>query len=303
MHSNSPAESDALADRPGTLYIVATPIGNMEDITIRALRVLECADLIAAEDTRHTGRLLGRHGLKGRLVAFHEHNEARQAPVLLARLAAGLSVAVVTDAGTPGVSDPGFRLVKQAVDSGIPVTPVPGASAAIAALSVSGLPTDTFTFVGFTDRKRGKRRRRLEAIRDFPGTLIFFESPKRLVALLRDLLAELGNRQAVLGREMTKLHEEFLRGSLRQMLDLLAARPEIRGECTLLVAGTPEEASADLNRMIPELTRRLDAGYASLSQLAREVARNTGVPRKLVYEEALKLQRKTKSHDDKNGSL
>ena len=273
----------------GTLYVVATPIGNREDITLRALRVLEEVDLVAAEDTRHTGRFLAHHRIRSRLVSLHEHNEIARITQLLAELEAGRSVAVVSNAGTPTVSDPGFRLVQAAIGSKIRVVPIPGASAAITALSVSGLPTDEFHFVGFTARKKGRRRQQLEQLADSSSTLIFYESPRRIGKLLDDLVICLGDRQAVLGREMTKQFEEFLRGRLTDLQQALAERSTVKGECTLLVTGRemgPVVAPADIEVAL-HLEQRASGG--SLTACAKVVARRLGFPKNRVYAAALAM--------------
>src|SRR6266852_5445816 len=196
----------------GTLYLVATPIGNLEDITHRAVRILREVDLIACEDTRHTRRLLDHYGIARPVTSYHEHNETARAEELVARLAAGTNLALVSDAGMPLVSDPGYRVVAAAVRAGIPVVPVPGASALVAALAASGLPTDSFYFVGFLSAKSGQRARALEAVRDQTATLVFYEAPHRILDALEDVERILGPRQVVVARELTKVHEEFLRG-------------------------------------------------------------------------------------------
>lgn len=218
----------------GTLYVVATPIGNMDDISSRAKNILASVGRIAAEDTRRTGLLLKRLGIKGDMVSYHEHNEAARTPQLLQALDSGMDVALVTDAGTPAISDPGYRLVKAAADKGMTVSPVPGPSAVIAALSVSGLPSDRFLFEGFLPRKKG-RQTRLRSLAGFKGTVILFESPLRLAATLRDVLEHFGNRRAVVGRELTKLHETLLRGTVEELLEAVETRAP-KGECVLLVA-------------------------------------------------------------------
>ena len=218
----------------GTLYVVATPIGNMDDISGRAKNILASVGRIAAEDTRRTGLLLKRLGIKGDMVSYHEHNEAARTPQLLQALDSGMDVALVTDAGTPAISDPGYRLVKAAADKGLTVSPVPGPSAVTAALSVSGLPSDRFLFEGFLPRKKG-RQTRLRSLAGFEGTVILFESPLRLAATLRDVLEHFGNRRAVVGRELTKLHETLLRGTVEELLEAVETRTP-KGECVLLVA-------------------------------------------------------------------
>jgi 16S rRNA (cytidine1402-2'-O)-methyltransferase len=221
----------------GTLYVVATPIGNLEDITLRALRVLKSVDLIAAEDTRHTRKLLTHHGISRPLVSYHDHNKIRQAPHLLALLQQGQSVALVTDAGTPGISDPAYYLLQTLLPHAIPVVPIPGPTAAIAALSVAGLPTDRFVFEGFLPTKSGRRQQRLELLRDEARTIVLYESPHRLVRLLQEVVVHLGpERRVVVARELTKRFEEILRGTASEVLDTLQNRT-VRGECTVLIAG------------------------------------------------------------------
>ena len=221
---------------PGTLYLVGTPIGNLEDLSPRARRILESVDVLAAEDTRHTGLLLGRFGLKRSMVSYHDHNKNERTEDLVARLRGGASVAVVSDAGSPGISDPAFTLVRAAVQGGLRVVPIPGASSALCALEVSGLPTDRFAFEGFLPRKSGRRRARIEELRPDPRTLIFFESPHRLKAALADLLQGLGNRPASVSRELTKKFEETRRGTLSELLRWVEEQPP-RGEFVLVVGG------------------------------------------------------------------
>src|SRR5437879_4267392 len=220
----------------GTLYVVATPIGNLEDLSIRAARILREVDVIACEDTRHTRLLLQRYGITTPMVSYHEHNEPARAQELLRRLEAGESAALVSDAGTPVLSDPGFALVRQAIAGGIPVVPLPGPTAITAALSVAGLPTDRFMFLGFLPRKAGERRRALLDIARIPWTLVMFEAPHRVVHTLRDLRAVLGDRQVAVMRELTKKFEETVRGALSEVTDRMAQAPP-RGELTLVVAG------------------------------------------------------------------
>jgi 16S rRNA (cytidine1402-2'-O)-methyltransferase len=223
----------------GTLYVVATPIGNLEDITLRALCVLGSVDLIAAEDTRHTRKLLTHHGISRPLVSFHEHNQHRQASRLLAMLQEGRSIALVTDAGTPGISDPGYVLLQTLVPHAIPIVPIPGPNAMIAALSVGGLPTDRFVFEGFLPPKGGRRRQRLEALREEPRTIVVYESPYRLLRLLQDIVTHFGaERRVVLARELTKRFEEIRRGTASALLETLQKQP-VRGEYTVLIAGRP----------------------------------------------------------------
>jgi len=229
-------EIDDMAPEKGTLFIVATPIGNPEDISPRALSVLKSVDLIAAEDTRVAGRFLKGHGIDTPLVSFFEHNEIRKMEGLLEHLGAGASIAVISDAGTPLISDPGYRLVRAAQERGIKVVPVPGPSAVMAALSVAGLPTDRFLFAGFPPRKAGKLERELRELSELPYTLVFFESPHRLMKTLEAMRDPFGGRTVVLCRELTKPYEEILRGTPGALISALAGR-KIRGEVTLIVEG------------------------------------------------------------------
>ncbi|HET7295215.1 MAG TPA: 16S rRNA (cytidine(1402)-2'-O)-methyltransferase [Vicinamibacteria bacterium] len=276
---------------PGTLYVVATPIGNLEDVTLRALRVLREVDLVACEDTRRTGRLLKAHGIPARTTSFFEHNERWKGDRLLDELRAGRSVALVSDAGTPGISDPGFRLVRDARAAGLPVVPVPGPSAAIAALSVSGLPTDRFLFVGFLPSRAGARRRALEALQDRTETLVVYESPVRLRDTLVDLAAVLGDREAFLCREATKVHEEYRRAPLVALGVALAEQEDVKGEVVLVIAGRGEdEARTDES---PEAVfRRLFEGGLGRREAAKRAARLTGLPAREVYRRTLGSQRR-----------
>jgi len=220
----------------GTLYIVSTPIGNREDITLRALRILKEVDLIAAEDTRHTGLLLRHFGIQTPLSSYFEGNELRKRDLILSRLKQGDRVALVSDAGTPGISDPGFRLIQLVIENQIPVVPIPGPSAAIAALSISGLPTDAFFFKGFLPHKSKKRRGLLEQLEEVRETIIFYESPHRIIETLKDILDILGNREMVLARELTKIYEEVLRGRVSEIQGQITGR-KIKGEMTLVISG------------------------------------------------------------------
>lgn len=290
MPSTSSTDSRMGSPPPGTLYVVGTPIGHLEDITLRALSVLAAVDLIAAEDTRTTGRMLARHGIATPRTSYHEHNETRRTPELLQRLKGGASIALVSNAGTPGISDPGYRLVAAAAEAGLRVVPIPGPSAAAAALSVSGLPTDAFLFLGFLSKKAGKRRSQIDALASDGRTVILYESPRRIRPLIAELRAVLGDRRAVLAREMTKVFEEFLRGRLSAIEAALADRDEIKGECTLILAG-PEDPCLEPRQELPQAIRRaLAAGGGSLSELARELARRYGLPRQTVYAEAMRIK-------------
>lgn len=222
--------------KKGVLYIVSTPIGNLEDITLRALRVLKEVDLIAAEDTRHTSILLKHYEISKPLTSYFEGNELKKKEFILSKLQAGEKVALLSDAGTPGISDPGFRLIKAAIENKIPVIPIPGPSAIITALSISGLPTDSFLFKGFLSHKSKKRREQLEQLKEIKETIILYESPHRVKETLRDILEILGDRDIVLARELTKLYEEVLRGKISEILNKIEAR-KIKGEITLVISG------------------------------------------------------------------
>jgi len=274
-----------MSDTParGRLYVVATPIGNLEDISLRALRVLSEAPIVAAEDTRHSRALLARHGLERALLPLHEHNEEREARRLVDRLCAGESVALVSDAGTPLLSDPGYRLVRLAAEAGVEVVAVPGASAVTAALSISGLPTDRFAFEGFLPARGAARRNALEALRGETRTLVFFESSHRIADSLQDLEAAFGaGRRATVCREMTKQFETVLRGSLGELRQRVADDPDQRrGEFVLVVAGSeaaPGAALTDAVRLARELVPLIGA-----SQAARTAARLTGASRREIY--------------------
>lgn len=274
----------------GVLYVVGTPIGNLEDITLRALKTLEEVDLIAAEDTRNTRHLLARHGINRPLISLHEHNEDRRAGELISKLDNGAAIALVSDAGTPTLSDPGYRLVKDATAVGIKVVPIPGPSAAVAALSASGLPTDAFLFLGFPPRKRAKRLKFLQHVAKENPTLIFYESPKRVAGLLADLQEIMGARRAVLCREMTKTYEEFIRGTLNDVAGEVQNRRELKGECTLLVEGLQrgeEIPPEELRGIVAQELAREDIGVSALS---RQLAEQYNIPKKRVYAEILKVK-------------
>jgi len=269
------------------LYVVATPIGNLGDITVRALETLAAADLVACEDTRVTAVLMKRYGLAAPLLAYHEHNAERQRPRLLAALAEGKRVALVSDAGTPLVSDPGFRLVQEVVAAGFRVVPIPGASAVLAGLVAAGLPTDAFLFAGFLPAKGGQRRRRIGELVQVPATLVFFESPHRLAESLADLAAGLGpDRPAAVARELTKYYETIERGTLGSLAERFAAAAP-KGEIVVLV-GPPVERAASAE----EADALLAAALASLpaSAAAADVARATGLDRRTLYRRALALK-------------
>ncbi len=273
----------------GRLYVVATPIGNLEDITLRALRVLKEVDLIACEDTRHTAKLLSHFGISKPRESFHEHNEVARTPRFLEFLRNGKNVALVSDAGTPLISDPGYHLVAQCRKEGIEVTPIPGPAAAVAALAGSGLPTDSFFFVGFLPARKEARKRRLEEVASVPATLVFYESPHRLLASLEDMISVLGRRQTCLVREITKVHEEWLRGDLREVLDVLQARDQIRGEITLVVdRGAPRAEAGECPQSIEEhVEAEMLRTGATRNEALKSVARQRGISRRQAYQQLM----------------
>ena len=273
---------------PG-LYLVSTPIGNLRDITLRALDTLRAADLIACEDTRVTRKLLTAHGIHGRLTAYHDHNAAEAGPALIARMEAGGVVALVSDAGTPLISDPGFRLVGEASARGVPVTVLPGASAPLAALVLSGLPADRFHFAGFPPPRQAARRRFLLALADIDATLVLLESPRRLAAALADMNEVFGPRPAAVARELTKLHEEVVRDDLGSLAEKYATEGAPRGEIVVLV-GPPDEEQATSEA---EIDTRLGEALATMSvrDAAAVVAEATNAPRRAVYRRALAVSR------------
>jgi len=271
------------------LYIVSTPIGNLEDITLRALRVLREVDIIAAEDTRNTSKLLSHYEIHKKLISCHEHNEVNRGRELIDKIQKGCKVALVSDAGTPCISDPGFRLVSTAVSHGVKVVPVPGVSASIAALSVSGLSTDSFVFAGFPPKKQGKRKKLLESLSEDFRTLIFYESPHRILKFLSEVTDVLGDREASLSREITKLHEEHVRGNLSDIYKKFDDRNSIKGEITLVVSGKPKiqkELSGDLES---EIKKRLKDTGIKKSVLAKEISKEFNLDRQTVYSKILKI--------------
>ena len=267
-----------------TLYIVATPIGNMEDITLRALRILDEVSLIAAEDTRKTGRLLSAFGIKTPLTSYHEHNKISRLPSLLEHLE-GEDVALVSEAGMPGISDPGYELVVAVIGRGIRVEPIPGASVLVTALAVSGLPTDQFMYVGFLPRRKGQRRELLQEVEPQRGTIIAFEAPHRLVATLRDILEVLGDRRIAVCRELTKMYEEVFRGTVSGAIDHFS---QPIGEFTLVIEGKPEEKPVLVDSMIEELRRLKRKGVTAKEAVAR-ISGASGVSKKEVYRAWLRL--------------
>jgi 16S rRNA (cytidine1402-2'-O)-methyltransferase len=269
----------------GVLYLIATPIGNLEDITYRAVRLLGEADLIACEDTRQTRKLLDHYGIHKPTISYHEHNEAERAAELAERMLAGQTVALVSDAGMPLVSDPGYRLVRAAIENGIPVQPVPGPSAALAALAASGLPTHAFYFGGFLPSKPGQRAKTLEALAGETATLIFYEAPHRLMEALEAIEAALGARPMVVARELTKIHEEFLRGTAAEIRAQLAGRDSVKGEITLLIgkADAPAPDDTPVEEAVESLQR---AGFGRMDAI-KQVARRRGLSKREIYEQLL----------------
>ncbi|HEX3747217.1 MAG TPA: 16S rRNA (cytidine(1402)-2'-O)-methyltransferase [Bryobacteraceae bacterium] len=271
---------------PGSLYLVATPIGNLEDITYRAVRVLKEAGLIACEDTRQTRKLLDHYGIERPTISYHEHNEAERSVELASRMAAGETIALVSDAGMPLVSDPGYRLVRAAIELGVPVLAVPGPSAALTALAASGLPTDSFRFGGFLPAKQGQRARLLESLADEHATLIFYEAPHRILEALEAVEQVLGARPVVVARELTKIHEEYVRGTAAEVRGQLQARDAVRGEMTLLIgkatASPPDDTPIEqaVQRLIESGTPRMDA--------IKHVARQRGLSKREVYEQVVR---------------
>ena len=297
MPLNLPIDDPEKSRDQGCLYIVSTPIGNRDDITLRALKVLEQVDLIAAEDTRKTGRLLAFYKINNRLTAYHEHNEAECTARLIQKIDNGLSIALVSNAGTPSVSDPGYRLIKEAVAGGIKIIPVPGVSAAVTALSVSGLSTDSFIFAGFLSKKKGKRLKYLEKFTSESRTMIFYESNKRVERFLGEIIETLGDRDGVLAREMTKIHEEFIRGPLSEILSTIQKRTVVKGECTLIVSGCVEKKTITPDIVRGEIRKRLEVSDDSISKLSKDIAIKFGVSKKSIYDDAVKMKKKISRRD------
>ena len=274
----------------GTLYIVATPIGNLEDITLRAMRIMKEADVIAAEDTRHTRKLLDRYEIDTSMTSYHDHNKEEKAPVLIDKLLDGKNIALVSDAGTPGISDPGYFLINLAISENIPVTPIPGATAAITALSVSGLPTDRFVFEGFLPSKQTARRKRLNELEQEERTLIFYEAPHRIMKTIRDMLDVFGDRKAVITRELTKIHEEAVRGGLSNILKHLQSGT-LKGEFTIIVHGATEETEQESISPGEYLRNLMIHRGLSKKEAVQAAARELGLPKREVYKESLKLEK------------
>jgi 16S rRNA (cytidine1402-2'-O)-methyltransferase len=275
------------ATMPGTLYLVATPIGNLADITHRALQVLNDVDLIACEDTRHTHKLLNHYGLSTKTLSYHEHNEQQRATELIDRLKRGTNIAVVSDAGTPSISDPGFRLVRAAIENDIPIVPIPGPSALITALIAAGLPTDEFFFAGFLPARANARRARLSELQSVPGTLIFYEAPHRLAETLKDAYEILGEREAVVARELTKLHEEIRRGRLSELTAAYAEKTDIRGEIVVLIDRNVIGAAATQTASVATLVNQYEQDGLDHRAALKKAARELGLSRAEAYRKLL----------------
>jgi 16S rRNA (cytidine1402-2'-O)-methyltransferase len=270
----------------GTLYLVATPIGNLDDITFRAVRTLKEVSLIACEDTRQTRKLLNHYGIRTPLLSYHEHNEAQRTPELVEKLQAGENIALVSDAGTPLVSDPGYRLVERCVAEGVRVEPIPGPSAVLAALTASGLAADRFYFAGFLPAGAGRRRKELEQLKELRATLVFYEAPHRILKTLADVEEILGNRPVVLARELTKIHEEFLRGTAGALRKELEGRPSIRGEFTVVVGRPPEREEEQQSGSIASEVEECVRSGMSRMEAVKAVARRHGLSKREVYQAA-----------------
>ena len=269
----------------GTLYIVATPIGNLQDMSARAAETLRSVDIIACEDTRHTQKLLNHFGIKKKLISYHEHNEDSRSDELVDMLRDGKSVAVVSDAGTPTINDPGFRIVKKAIESGIDIVSIPGPAAFVTALSASGLPTYSFFFGGFLPAKKGERQKRLGHLADFPATLIFYEAPHRLKAALSDCLHVLGDRNAVVARELTKIHEEFVRGKISDIKSYFDSHNP-KGEIVLLIdRGGADATAASSNRSLPERVSELESSGIDRKAALKQAAKEFGISKSEAYRE------------------
>jgi len=274
---------------PGTLYVVSTPIGNLEDITLRALRVLKEVDLIAAEDTRRTRQLLTHYGIHKPLISYHEYNRRMREKTLLQDLREGKSIALVTDAGTPGISDPGEDLVRGAIQESIPLVPIPGPAALVSALSVSGLPTESFLFYGFLPSKAAARKKWLSSLQGRPETLVFYESPRRLSSLLEDAAQILGDRRVVVAREMTKVYEEVYRGTISEVLDQLGEE-EVKGEVTVILEGCTSSPAPEASSIMEALKHYSREMGLSMKESVGRVAEDLKVSRREVYQESLKLK-------------
>ncbi len=268
---------------PGTLYLVATPIGNLQDISLRALEILKTVDLIACEDTRHTRKLLTHFGISARLISYHEYNERERAEELSEHLIGGSSVAIVSDAGTPAICDPSFRIVQKAIEIGAKVVPVPGAVAFISALIASGLPTDSFFFGGFLPSKKGERRNRLHEVEEIPATLVFYETPHRIAKSLADCLEIFGNRKCAVARELTKLHEEIVRGDLKELLEKFAEK-QTKGELVLVIERMqPSKLKVQTSKTLTERIRELENEDFDQKAALKKAAKEFGISKSEAY--------------------
>lgn len=274
---------------PGTLYIVATPIGNLEDMTFRAVRTLKEVDLIAAEDTRHSRKLLNHYGISTRMTPYHDHNEQLKTDYLLEKLLEGLNIALITDAGTPCIADPGYRIAKAASEKGVKTVPIPGASAIVAALSASGLPSDRFAFEGFLPPKQGKRKGRLAELKNADRVIIFYEAPHRLAATLADMAEVMGGRNTVVARELTKIHEEFRPGTPAELLAHYTKQP-VKGEVVILLSPAAEADSSELYDLEAALRRYLFEEGLSVKDAAVRASAESGRPRSETYAISLALK-------------
>jgi len=272
------------------LYIVSTPIGNMEDITYRAVKILSQVDLIAAEDTRNTKKIIQYYNIDKPLISCHEHNEKQRTIEIIKKLKQNLSIAFVSDAGTPLISDPGYYLVSKCIEEKIPVIPIPGVSASITALTVAGMPTDCFFFNGFISRKKNKREKELMQIAQYNSSLIFYESPKRIINLLEDILNIMGDRNCFLAREMTKKFEEYFYGNISEIIKKLSLKKAIKGEFTLVVAGFKEKNNIEDDFLEKKIIELKQNNELSVSDIVKKITQDYQIPRKIVYKKALELR-------------
>ena len=276
--------------KTGTLYIVSTPIGNLEDITLRALKVLGDVRIIAAEDTRHTQKLLHHYDIHTPRTSYHDHNKEEKSEILIAKLKEGNDIALVSDAGTPGISDPGYYLINRAIDENIKITPIPGPTASIAALSISGLPTDAFVFEGFLPAKKGARQKRLKELASERRTIIMFDTPRRVSSSLEDISAILGDRRVVLTRELTKMFEEVIRDKVSGVIDKIKGK-SLKGEITIIIEGAHEEIITDIADLKSYLEMLMLKEGLSLKDAVSKVSKDLNLPKNQVYREALKIQK------------
>ena len=280
--------------KSGTLYIVSTPIGNLEDITIRAINILKVVRIIASEDTRHTQKLLHHYDIHTYQTSYHDHNKEEKAEILISKLKEGDDVALVSDAGTPGISDPGYYLINRAIEDGIRVSPIPGPTASIAALSIAGLPTDSFVFEGFLTAKRTARQKRLRELSAERRTIILFEAPHRLLSTLNDILGIFGDRKIVITRELTKVFEEIIRGTVSEIINKIAAK-KIKGEITIIIEGACDEGKGEEVNLDEYLELLIKEKGLSLKDAVSSASRDLNIPRNKVYREALKISERNRN--------